>query len=569
MTEPIATSSDAPTRDPRRSLFGRAFRFPFVVLAGGAILFAAIRYTGGNETEGMWKTLSMAVAAIGTVGLLFLWALFASGWNKSRVLIASLFVAALGLTTTEVKCDGDMNPIFGLKRWIQKPLGLAHENRVARDRPAVIEARPGGIDLDERPSDFPGYRGRDRDGIVSTTVPLRGDWNERPPERLWKKLVGGGHAGVILVNGFLFTLEQFDDNEAAVCMDAKDGSLVWRTEWPGRFSEAAGGVGPRSTPVVDEGEFFAVGANGTFVCLDAKTGQKRWEKNLLEDNNNLMWAMSGSPLILGDKVIVNPGEQKYPGVGQAGETPRAVRAYDRQSGQLRWSAGVHPTGYCSPMAATLDGVLQVVIFDGDGFAGLDPASGAELWRVVWETQQGINAAQPLVIDGKSLFVSSGYGVGGARFEIARKDDKWTPVQTWRAERNAMRCKFASPVYHKGYIYGLNDGIMECIDAKTGRIAKPPGHKDWKEGELGWKDSRRARRGQAYGHGQILLAGDRIVCMTEYNELVLLDASPEALKERGRLVVLEGAKGWNNFAIVDGIAYVRNETEIAAYNIGEK
>jgi outer membrane protein assembly factor BamB len=138
--------------------------------------------------------------------------------------------------------------------------------------------------------------------------------------------------------------------------------------------------------------------------------------------------------------------------------------------------------------------------------------------------------------------------------------KWSAAEVWRTKNAVMRWKFASGVRKKhadgDYAYGLNDGILECVDLKTGKQV--------------WKDDRRAKAGEAFGHGQILLYDDLIVVLTEYGELVLVEATPEAFRELGRIQALtKGPKTWNVPAMAHGRIYVRNEEQMACFDLTGK
>jgi outer membrane protein assembly factor BamB len=124
-----------------------------------------------------------------------------------------------------------------------------------------------------------------------------------------------------------------------------------------------------------------------------------------------------------------------------------------------------------------------------------------------------------------------------------EDGTWSAKSIWdqKVKRN-MRCKFSSPVLHDGHIYGLDEGFLTCLDAQTG--------------ERMWKRDRRSQ----YGHGQLLLTNDRIVLLSEYGELVLIEPSPEGLKELAKVTALPGEKTWNPLALARGRAYLRNHQE---------
>jgi outer membrane protein assembly factor BamB len=226
-----------------------------------------------------------------------------------------------------------------------------------------------------------------------------------------------------------------------------------------------------------------------------------------------------------------------------------------------WAAGSHKAGYASPQLATLGGTRQVLIFDADGLGGYELTKGTELWRFPWPTYMGINVAQPIVVDDRTVFISSDYSgeaVGGCLVRLARGDGKWSAEQVWRTKNTVMRCKFNSPVRRTqpegDYAYGLNDpGQLECIDLKTGKSV--------------WKDDRHARRGEAFKQGQVVRQDDLIVALTEFGELVMVEATPAAFQELGRIDALKkGPKTWNPPALAHGRVYVRNEEEMTCYDL---
>jgi outer membrane protein assembly factor BamB len=113
------------------------------------------------------------------------------------------------------------------------------------------------------------------------------------------------------------------------------------------------------------------------------------------------------------------------------------------------------------------------------------------------------------------------------------------------ENNRMKNKLSSSVYRDGHLYGLDEGILACVDVATG--------------DLCWKGGR-------YGHGQLLLAQDRLIVLTETGELALVEANPDAFVERARFAALDG-RTWNNPALASGILLLRNGREMAAYRVG--
>jgi len=316
------------------------------------------------------------------------------------------------------------------------------------------------------------------------------------------------------------------------------GREIWTQKWKARFSETMGGDGPRATPTWHDGRLYALGATGEFAALDAATGRLLWRTNILRDAraSNLQWGMSASPLIVGDTVIVLPG----------GANGKSVMAYDRVTGEPRWSAQSDGQAYASPVTAVLAGTRQLLVVTGSRVMGLTPDAGELLWSHPWQTMSDINVAQPIVYLDDRVYISSGYGVGAAMLQITRDDSgAFTVKELWRNTR--MKNRFASSVMANGFIYGFDESIFGCIDAATG--------------DLKWKGGR-------YGYGQVLLAGDHLIVLSEEGDLALLRATPERHDELARFPAITG-KTWNHPALADGILLVRNANEMAAFDLRRK
>jgi outer membrane protein assembly factor BamB len=108
----------------------------------------------------------------------------------------------------------------------------------------------------------------------------------------------------------------------------------------------------------------------------------------------------------------------------------------------------------------------------------------------------------------------------------------------------LKTKFNSPVVHNGHAYGLDEGILTCIDLATG--------------ERKWKGGR-------YGYGQVILAGKHLIVTTDGGELALVKADPSGFNEVAKFAALEG-KTWNVPAIAGGKLLLRNATQMACFDL---
>lgn len=391
---------------------------------------------------------------------------------------------------------------------------------------------PAALDAARARGYWPDFRGPLRDGRYTET-PIRTAWPEGGLPQLWKQPVGGGYASFVVAGGRAFTIEQRRSQEVVTAYDVTTGREIWTHGWDGEFSESMGGDGPRTTPTYHEGRIYALGALGELHCLNARTGALVWRRNILEDNDapNLSWGMAASPLIVDDKVIVLPG----------GSPGQSVVAYDKTTGEPIWKTLDDAQAYTSPMLVTLGGVRQILVVSALRIVGLTPQDGALLWEHPWTTMNGINVAQPLVFDDR-VFLSAGYGHGAALLEVTRAGDRLAPRVLWESPR--MKNKFSSSVLHDGFIYGLDESILACVDAATG--------------DLKWKGGR-------YGYGQILLAGDHVIVLSEDGDVALVRATPERHQEVARFAAIDG-KTWNHPVIADGRLLVRNLQQMAAFDI---
>jgi outer membrane protein assembly factor BamB len=245
------------------------------------------------------------------------------------------------------------------------------------------------------------------------------------------------------------------------------------------------------------------------------------------------YGLAASPLIVGDKLILQP--DAYKGKG--------VVCYDKHDGRQVWGALNVPMGYATPVLISVDGEEQVVVCARPDIIGLRLADGAERWHYVWPINNHERPiTQPLLLGTNQLMVSAAYMTGAAAFEIDRGKEGFEAREVWR--NHNLKSKFASSVIWQGFIYGLDEDILVCVDAKTG--------------ERKWKDGR-------YGYGQLLMAGGHLVVVCANGDLALVQATPDRWTEQARFPALHG-KTWNYPAISGGRLLLRNGAEMACYEI---
>ncbi len=487
-----------------------------------AIFFAdSLRHTA--QFRLMWIQATLAVTGL----LLFVWFVLASGLSGRMRLVGGsgvvlLVVAFVGLFRVE-GVTGDLRPIIA--------------PRFRFDGERRSDSQPGRvIDLGQTsPVDFPQFLGPHRDATIDA-VRLNPDWQATPPKPLWRQPIGKAWSAFVVVGDYAITQEQHGADEEIVCYEARTGKVVWRYAYPALFESVIAGTGPRATPSVAEGRVYAVGSTGILTCLDGSNGTKLWSRNTFEDAHGTMleWGDACSPLVTDAVVIVSTG----------GPNGWSMAAYHKDSGEIAWHAGDAEAAYDSPILANLCGVPQILILNRLMAVAHDPSDGHILWEHAWGGGDSL-CANPIVVGDDQLFLSTGYGYGCALWQLKRDaaSGKFEITEDWPRNRN-MKFKFTNGVQRDGYIYGMDDGVLACLDLKTGK-------RKWKAGR--------------YGHGQLLLVGDLLLVQAESGELLLVKASPDKLTEVAQMPGFD-EKTWNSPALSGALLLVRNDKEAACYEL---
>lgn len=418
---------------------------------------------------------------------------------------------------------------------ITRKVTLPDYDAVERSRASQSKSAPASTNVTERTGStyWTGFRGPLRDAHY-TEQPILTAWPPGGPKVLWRQPIGGGYASFAIANGLAYTIEQRREKEVVAAYDMETGREVWSHSYVGKFEESMGGEGPRATPTWHDGKIYALGGEGDFHCLDALTGKVLWKRNILHDAKSslLMFGTAYSPLIVEDKVILLPG----------GENGWSIVAYNKDTGEVLWHTQDDKTAYTSPVLVELAGQRQMLVVSATRVKGVAVEDGKLLWEFPWSVSYENSIAQPVLLGKDRLMLTGGYGKGSAAIQVTKEGDKFAAKELWR--NKFLKNKFTSSIYHEGHVYGLDEDILVCLDAETGKRV--------------WKDGR-------YDYGQILLASGHIIVLCGDGDLALVKATPEKWTEVARNPLLEG-KTWNHPAISEGKLLVRNAVEMICLDL---
>ena len=263
------------------------------------------------------------------------------------------------------------------------------------------EAAAGAAKAVQKSADlktWPGWRGPRRDGHCA--------WLPRElpakPQVLWQRqLVHEGLGGIAAADCVIVGDRDFSNLlDEFRCFDAQTGEPRWTVRYPapGRLDYDNS---PRSTPLVTAEHVYLFGAFGDLHCVDRQTGLIVWRKNILQEFDvaaELVWGTCSSPLLIDDKLIINPGG------GSA-----SLVALDAKSGNVVWQTQGAEFAFASPLLATLRGVPQILAFDRQSLGGFDPSTGKRLWTLTPAVEGDFNVPSPVVVNQQVVLTSENNG----------------------------------------------------------------------------------------------------------------------------------------------------------------
>jgi outer membrane protein assembly factor BamB len=353
----------------------------------------------GHETIGAFGIMMFGLPAAMTAWIGFLVISMPLDWGAIRRLGSVIVITSAFCYLLFVRMDGVSGGMSATMNWRWTP---TTEQHFLAEREGLKLANGGTIPTEAltlQPGDWPCFRGPNRDNRI-TGVKIPTDWSAHPPKQLWRHKVGPGWGSFAVVGKYLFTQEQWDQNEAVICYDGDTGKMVWSREEPARFTEPVAGPGPRATPTFHEGKLFTMGAAGKLCCLDAANGKLVWSQNILDktDAKVPQWGFAASPLIMDGIVMVF-----------AGGTGKSVVAYDASSGDFAWASGDGKLSYCSLHRAKVHGVGQALLMSGDGLTAFQAKDGKILWNHAWPVEGAARCIQPTAVGDADFLIGTGFG----------------------------------------------------------------------------------------------------------------------------------------------------------------
>ena len=416
--------------------------------------------------------------------------------------------------------------------------------------------------------DWPEFRGKGRRGV----------WNETglletfPAEGLqveWRTPIRAGYAGPAVSDGRVFATDWqptrgMRGTERALALDEATGHILWVQEWVADYAGIQWEIGPGATPTVDGDRVYVLGRTGVLSALNVKTGEILWRKNYGEDYGvdrmrwGFDWGFASAPLVDGERLICLVG---------GGPDARVV-AFDKMSGDEIWRAlpSDEDLGVAQPIIIEAGGARQLIVWNPEEIASLDPVTGSIYWRQPYTVGGAMTVAVPVQV-GSQLFFTTFYD--GPMMLTLHQDRPGASV-AWKGSSNSeiqtegLHAVLATPVVDGGYIYGIcSYGQLRCLNASTG--------------ERIWETQDATKERRRWVSGFMVRNGNRVIINNDRGELIITRLSPSGYKEisRTNLITPTSPPGnrrelrnvsWVHPAYANKHIYTRNDEEIISVSM---
>ena len=419
--------------------------------------------------------------------------------------------------------------------------------RLSRSLPVLLVVFPVAAD------DWPQWGGPQRDGVWREVSIVEQLPTDGLLPRVWSVAAAEGYSGPAVAEGrvYLTDRQPTRQNERIVCRDVETGAEIWRHEHPARYTISYPG-GPRSTPVIDDGRVYTIGAVGHLFCFAAANGRILWQKEFQKDYGTQLptWGMAASPLVDGNRLITLVG----------GTDGALIVCFDKTNGTELWRSLDDPSvGYCPPMIFEFGSRRQLIIWHPSAVSSLDLVSGKVNWQIPWEIRSGLCVPAPRQVHNR-LFLTSFYN-GPMMLEVGADSARvlWKGTSNSELQTDGLHSIMPAPWVDEDYIFGV------CSYGQLRGLETDTGNRLW--------ETRAATGEGRWWNAFIIPHEDRYFLHNEQGDLIIARMSGDGYKEISRARLVEPTRRvrrrmtiWSHPAFALQSVFARNDKELVRVDL---
>ncbi|MEZ6141828.1 MAG: PQQ-binding-like beta-propeller repeat protein [Zavarzinella sp.] len=348
-----------------------------------------------------------------------------------------------------------------------------------------------------------------------------------------------GLGGVAATDQYvLFSDRELNDTTDVLhCLEIETGKIVWSYRNPA-IGLLDYGSSSRATPLIVDDKVYFHNAYGWLACLELPTGKTVWEMDTRAEfmaTDERKWGTCSSPLIVDNKLIINPGGKEA-----------SIVALNPKSGKVIWKTPGRPASYGSLNAAKIGPTLQIVGMDETSLCGWDVATGKLLWELRPETASKFNVSTPIIRNQQLILALENNGTSVFQFDkngkIISKPIGWHRDLSPESHTPVLAGARLFGIWHRLYCLDLNNKLNEVYDSDD------PAFSDY---------------------GATVATDERVLIITGKAELILLDPKADKFQPISRVKIVEDEKGlYSHPAFVGTRMYVRTSTQMMAIELQE-
>ena len=425
-----------------------------------------------------------------------------------------------------------------------------------KDERLTIYKEANDLKPEAKTFDWPRFNGP-FDNATTLETHLSTDSGKLKINKIWELSKGEGYASPAIADNRLILFHLDSSYEIIEARNPETGRKIWSYKYPAKYRDRYGySNGPRASPLIWKGKIYAHGVTAWLTCLDLKTGNLIWKRDLKSEFQipDYFFGKGSNPIVSEDSLIVNVG----------GSNNECVVAFNLLTGETKWVVeDSWGASYSSPVSAKIQNTEVCLVFTGGesrpphgGLLIINARTGEKLTRFPWRSlsYESANAVPPIIVSENRVFLSECYEKGGVTIKL---DSKFNAEVDWH--KPDYNIHWMTPIIKHGYMYGVagrhqRGAEVFCANIENGELA-------WRD-RLKWNTQLMNRQIELeFFRGSLLGVRDYFIGLSELGSLALFTMNPKGFKILDARQLFFSPGTWTLPALSKGLLYImQNEKD---------